>query len=260
MTSLRAASKRLFSAVDRLLPDPTGPRILIYHQVGTHHGHQMEVDLDDFRAQMSFLETGYEVVPLEVALARWSEPGAERLVVLTFDDGYVDTFTRAFPILETHGFPFTLYLATKQVEDARTAIERSSLDWDQVNEMLGTGLLTLGAHTHSHADLRTLDRASIFAEIEHSNRVISERTGVAPSHFAYPWGYWSETGEAVVAKTYTSAVLGGTFHLDRRLQPHRVPRFPVQHSDGIRFFAARLEGGLLAEEWVRRRLKGYRGP
>jgi peptidoglycan/xylan/chitin deacetylase (PgdA/CDA1 family) len=126
--------------------------------------------------------------------------------------------------------------------------------------MLESGLLNLGAHTHTHADLRDLDRATVADEIEESNELIRSRVGVSPVDFAYPWGYWSESAASVVDHAYATAVLGGSPRAKRPLDPHRVPRFPVQRSDGIEYFSARLEGGLLAEEWVRRRLRGYRGP
>lgn len=108
MSVIRAAAKSLFAAADIVRRSPPGPRVLIYHQVGTNHGHQMEVTLDDFRRQIDWLHTEREVVDLDTARTRWREPASDRLTVLTFDDGYSDVFTAAFPILEDRGMPFVL--------------------------------------------------------------------------------------------------------------------------------------------------------
>ncbi len=118
MTLVRHAAKALFAVADTALPSPLGPRILIYHQVGAETGKQTDLAVNDFVWQVGWLEENREVVELETAIRRWDEPGSERFVVLTFDDGYRDTFSTAFPILSRHGIPFTLYLSTGMIESS----------------------------------------------------------------------------------------------------------------------------------------------
>ncbi|MGD2061627.1 MAG: polysaccharide deacetylase family protein [Acidimicrobiia bacterium] len=222
----------------------------------------MEVTKEDFVHQLDWLVDGHQVVDLETAIARWDDQGSDRLVVLTFDDGYRDTFTTAFPLMADRGLPFTLYVASQQVENASndSVAEDAPLTWDQVNRMLESGLMTLGAHTHTHRDLRSASHEEVEEELGRSDELIATRTGVAPRHFAYPWGYWSETADPAVREHYESAVLGGSPATRRALSEYQIPRFPVQRSDGWEFFPARLRGGLLLEERVRRWLRGYRGP
>lgn len=221
----------------------------------------MEVTLDDFLFHVEWLSANRDVVSLTEALDRWQEDHSDQLVVLTFDDGYEDTYTTAFPILLEAGFSFTLYVASDQVERASKGDGATgSLNWGQIQEMVDSGIVTLGAHTHTHADLRTIPSDAIESELATCDDLIAERTGVVPEHFAYPWGYWSAHADAIVRARYRSAVLGGSPESSRPLDPHRIPRFPVQRSDGARFFEGRLEGGFLLEERVRRRIRGYRGP
>lgn len=258
MSLLRQVAKATFAAADLLLPTPTGPRLLIYHNVGTRGGRQMEVSREDFIWQLNWLVVNREVVDLETAVRRWTEPGADRMVVLTFDDGYEDTYTTAFPLMRERGIPFTLYVATDMIERGPEAGVHP-LGWGQIREMLDTGLLTLGAHTHTHRDLRGVEQEDVLRELEVSNDIIEQRTGVTPRHFAYPWGYWAERAHGAVAETYETAVLGAPLWRSG-FDTHQIFRFPVQLSDGARWFYARLSGGLLLEEWTRRRLRGYRGP
>ncbi len=263
MSVVRRLAKSAFTASDRLQPAPKGPRVLIYHRVGRFLGQQMEVTEDDFAWQSDWLASNREVVPLDEALKRWTDEDSSGLVAITIDDGYEDTFTEAFPILMERRLPFTLYVSTEHVEtgvplNAETGAP--PLTWDQIREMLDSGLMTLGAHTHSHPDLRNIDPDDIETELRTSDELIEQRTGVKPIHFAYPWGYWSGAAEQLVAERYQSAVLGSPFSAKHEFHPLLVHRYPVQLSDGRRFFEARLRGGMLLEERIRRRLRGYEGP
>jgi peptidoglycan/xylan/chitin deacetylase (PgdA/CDA1 family) len=223
----------------------------------------MEVRLEDFRRQLDWLSDNRQVVDLGEGLVKWDQPGAERLVVLTFDDGYRDTYTMAFPLLSERGLPFTLYLATESIETGVPLgpVERAEpLSWDQITTMLESGLVTIGAHTHRHPDLRRLSTDEVENELGTSDDLIEKRLGMRPLHFAYPWGFWSPISDRAVTERYSSAALAGSRRAKEGLEPHLLPRYPVQLSDGFHFFSARLRGGFRLEEIIRRRLKGYQGP
>jgi len=262
MSISRVAAKSVFALADLVTPRPPGPRLLIYHQLGTDHGHQMEVDEAHFAGQLSWLQDNYELTDLETAVSRWEEPGSEKVVVLTFDDGYRDVYTTAFPMLRTRGVPFVLYLSTGLVGSASggAAFAGDPLSWDEIVEMVGSGLVTVGAHTHSHPDMREISASQAAEELDRSDWIIEERVGVSPRHFAYPYGFWSAGADALVRDRYETAVLGGKSRPSARLDPHLIHRYPVQKSDGDLFFRARVRRGLGLEEAVRRRIKGYRGP
>jgi len=257
MTSvLRTASKAVFSALDIVAPPLRGRRILIYHQIGGGSGLEMEVSPEAFRRHVSWVAEHYPVVPIHDDTTRDS-------VVFTFDDGYRSVFDIAFPILRDHGFPFTLYLTTAPIESGvplRSHPGAEPLTWAQVGEMLDSGLVTVGAHTHTHPDLRHVDEPTIERELVVSNELIEKRTGVQPEDFAYPWGYWSEQADAIVRREYKRAVLGSPRPFTRSEDPHLLHRLPVQLADGTVWFSRRVRKGLLVEEVVRRRLRGYSGP
>jgi peptidoglycan/xylan/chitin deacetylase (PgdA/CDA1 family) len=260
MSLLRSGAKLAFAAIDLLHEEPHGPRILIYHQVGARLGRQMEVETDDFLWQLDWLMDNREVVDLGTAITRWSEPGSDRLVVITFDDGYRDTHGTAFPLMRERDIPFTLFLATGAIESGTGDERAEPLAWEDIEAMMATGLVTIGSHTHTHRDLRGASATDIEAELSTADQLIETRLGVAPRHFAYPWGYWSATADPVVRARYASAVLGAPRTAMGARDVHMIHRYPVQLSDGRRWFRTRLGGGLLTEERVRRRLRGYRGP
>jgi len=252
----RVALKGLAVALDPLFGRSLGPRILIYHQVGVCLGREMEVSTGTFVEQLDWLQKAGEIVDIATAIERRNEAGADKLFVLTFDDGFEDVYRNAFPLMKERSAPFTLYLTTSPIETGQPLDSRfpdaMPLDWHQVVEMAETGLATIGAHTHTHSDLRLLTPDQIEDELDTSNRLISDRTGISPKHFTYPWGWWSRSADRIVRQHYESSTAGGAVRTVSDGEPHLMVRRPVQRSDSLVFFRRRLNHGLRLEEEVRR--------
>lgn len=216
----------------------------------------MEVAVEDFEWQLRWLGDNRHVVDLDTAIRRWDDPLSDELVVLTFDDGYKDTYTTAFPLLREREMPFTMYIATESISNDPV---EDALSWPEIVQMHQSGLMTSGAHTHTHRDLRFATPEEVEYELETSDLVIEQHLGQPPRHFTYPWGYWSSSAHDQVSRRYDTATVGAPVgRTDFDL--HVLHRYPIQLSDGTRWFEGRLRGGYLAEERVRRRLRGYRGP
>ena len=257
----RTAAKAVFATADLFFGTWPGPRILIYHQIGAGSGRQMDLMPEAFQRHVDWLQSQGKIVGLGDALSGADDLNANRSYVLTFDDGYSDFFENAFPLLRTRGIPFTLYLTSGHIETGEPLHEGDRpLTWDMVREMVDSGLVTMGAHTHSHPDLRGLRIADVEREIEQSNELIESRTGLAPRHFAYPKGYWDPQAETVVRRHYDTAVLGAGPPVTGETDPHRVHRVPVQKADGQFFFARKVQHGMRLEEKARALVKGYEHP
>jgi peptidoglycan/xylan/chitin deacetylase (PgdA/CDA1 family) len=223
----------------------------------------MEVTQEDFVRHLDWMQENGEIVTLGTALARRGEPDSHMLFVLTFDDGYRDVYEKGFPLMRDRGLPFSLYLATQSIETAEALTpggRAEPLTWDQIGEMHSTGLVTIGAHTHRHIDLRDVEAAGIEEELEQSNALIEDRLGIVPVSFAYPWGYWSNAADGLVRARYRSAVLGGGAAVTGETDEYRINRVPIQSSDGVWFFQRKMQGGMVYEERARRRIRGYDGP
>jgi peptidoglycan/xylan/chitin deacetylase (PgdA/CDA1 family) len=258
---IRQASKGVFAAADLVLGPFPGPRILIYHQIGAGSGFQMDLSAEVFRGHVSWLSDHGRIVGLGDALSGADDPDASKQFVLTFDDGYADFYDNGFPLLRDRGIPFTLYLTTGHIETGELLHPGDRpLSWDQVDDMLASDLVTLGAHTHTHPDLRGLTIDQVEHEIGESNRLIELRTGQQPRHFAYPKGLWDAMAEKVVRDQYDTAVLGGGAPVTKDTNPFRISRVPVQQSDGHFFFKRKMARGMRLEERVRAWVKGYENP
>ncbi|HEX6222336.1 MAG TPA: polysaccharide deacetylase family protein [Acidimicrobiia bacterium] len=233
----------------------SGPRILIYHQVGGGSGLEMDLEIEAFGAQLDWMLGHGEIVDLETAVSRRSEVDADRMYVLTFDDGHISLFRHAFPLMRELGIPFTLYVTTAPLESDRLlhGDPRMRLSsWDHLGEMRASGLMTVGAHGHGHLDARSNPRAVLEEDLARCNELLYLRLGVSPRHFAYPWGHRSDVAAPLVRRLYDSAVIGSGPDFDVGTDLHEIPRIPVMHSDGSSaLFARKMWGGFRLETRLR---------
>lgn len=226
-----------------------GATLLIYHRVGAGTRDELDVTTDAFRSQLAELES-HDVVSIDEALDRLEAQDTRPSVVLTFDDGFEDVYENAWPLLQERGLPFTIYLAsafvsTAMVWEGSTAKGASGrgLSWDQLGEMVASGLCTVGNHTHRHVPPEALSTA----ELDECTATIEKNLGLTPAHFTYPWGIPVPSMEASLRQRFRSASTG---QLGRNLpdaERMRLRRVPVRQSDPDEFFAAKLRGQLVPE-------------
>lgn len=263
-TSLvRAAVKSAAAAVDTVRRPGTGVVVLIYHRVGGGSGLELDLRADVFEAQAAALAASGRVVTLGDALDRLTEPLDNTdgpFVVITFDDGTSDFVDRAVPILQRYELPATLYAATSFIDEQRPFLGAPPVSWQGLADACATGLVEVGSHTHGHMLLDRLPRREIADELDRSIELIGEHLGRAPLDFAYPKAVaGSPEADRAVRQRFRSAALGGN-RANRfgATDPHRLARSAIQTSDGMRWFHRKLDGGMAAEETLRRALNRWR--
>lgn len=239
---------------DPLMGRRLGPRLLIYHQVGADSGFEMDVSPQAFLRQLDWIQSHGRIVDLETALIGRSDPDSSEMFVLTFDDGHVGVFEHAFPTLLRRGLPFTLYLTTGPIERGGSLHDDDRMrliSWGQVEEMVGSGLATVGAHSHGHLDMRLHGEEAIRNDLVMCDQLLEQRLGIKPRHFAYPWGHWSQTADRLVRERYESAVLGGGKGISPKDDVHELHRLPIMASDSYVLFRRKMWGGLRLENALR---------
>ncbi|MGH2554322.1 MAG: polysaccharide deacetylase family protein [Actinomycetota bacterium] len=231
--------------------------ILLYHRVGMGD-REIDLSVEAFEHQLIMLKERERVLSIDEALDGQGDGG----VVLTFDDGYRDFYDHVLPLLVDHRVPGLLYLATSFVagDGPGSAIPaHKALTWSQLQEAVGTGVVTCGSHTHAHADLSRATEAEAEEEMQRSKELIEDRLGVACRHFAYPWAVGSNGADRAARRLFDTAALHA-WRTNRRgrTDPHRLGRVPILRSDGGLFFRAKVRGMLDGEALVYRILR--RGP
>jgi peptidoglycan/xylan/chitin deacetylase (PgdA/CDA1 family) len=263
--------KTVAAAGDRVRPPASGVVVLIYHRVGGGSGTEVDLSPQAFDEQMAWLAGTGRVVSLDTAvdLLDPTAPGAAAVggppvddpVVVTFDDGTADLADIATPILERHGVPATVYLATRFVDEGIAFPDDGTpLSWAAVRDMAATGLVTFGSHTHGHLLLDRLPPARAVDELDRSRHLIEDAVGAPAHHFAYPKAVAaSPEVEPLVRERYRSAALGGNRpNPVGRTDVHRLTRTAVQVSDGNEYFVRKARGGMALEDSIRRAVNRVR--
>lgn len=247
-SGLRVGIKRGLAHLDREAPAQDAT-LLIYHRVGGGSREELDLTTDAFARQVGLLRE-HEVLSLDAALDRLDAGDRRPSVVLTFDDGFADVHENAWPVLRDHRLPFTIYLASGfmgssmrwEHSTAKGAPGRG-LSWPQLEEMLASGLCTIGNHTHRHVRPEALTAD----ELDDCTSAVERALGVVPQHFTYPWGISVPAMEPALADRFRSASTGELGRNAPDCNRLRLRRVPVRRSDPDEFFRAKLSGRLLPE-------------
>ncbi len=166
-----------------------------------------------FRNGMSNLtERGFRKLALRQVADRLVQEGAfpERSFAVTFDDGYRSVYEEAFPVLQAHSIPATVFLLvgkerSRNLDSPLPSFQgRTMLAWKEIREMHRFGI-DFGAHTLSHADLTRLPLERVQAEVCDGKSVIEDMLGAEVSCFAYPFGRYNSETRRVVGRYFRYA-------------------------------------------------------
>jgi peptidoglycan/xylan/chitin deacetylase (PgdA/CDA1 family) len=232
--------------------------ILTYHSISenlfgkVHPYHQINTPVSVFAMQMKWLRReGYRTINLSELLSGFDgKQDLTKTVVLTFDDGYQDFYTDAFPLLKQCGFTATVFLATDRIRDTSVRIEGADyLTWREVRELHCEGT-AFGSHSATHADFRSLGPDQIDYELGYSKETIEQRIGAPVESFSYPFALPEEDGNFIRYLTDTLENLGyanGVCSTIGRAMPKDgrffLPRLSVNSWDDVELLRAKVQGG-----------------
>jgi len=183
----------------------------MYHQIAdVPHDQDPEgfsVSPEQFERQMSYLaERRYQCISLLDAVnqVREKQRPHQKTMVITFDDGYLDFYVNALPVLERLGLTATIFVVAERVggrsdwPGMRGDSMVNLMSWTQLDEICRAGM-TVGSHTLTHARLPQLSHTDACREISDSKLQIEDKLGRQVELFSYPYGASSERLQEVVA-------------------------------------------------------------
>jgi peptidoglycan/xylan/chitin deacetylase (PgdA/CDA1 family) len=231
-----------------------GIRVLIYHRVGNKRGMEIDLSIAAFAEQLQELKRRGPL--LSLAAAREAALGDQPVQgsVLTFDDGFRETFECAVPLLQSLGIPAHFYLPTSNVEHgwiATSAGRAPAVTPAEISSLARDPLFSFGSHGHTHRVLTRLSEVEVQDELDRSRALVEDWTGAPAEDFAYPKGLWDRASECLVKRMFKSAAIGGSHPLGPQTNIWRIPRYPIQASDDLGLFRAKLDGALFLEEAAR---------
>lgn len=188
-------------------PTPDGmPRvarvpILMYHYISAPpadadvYRKDLSVPPERFESHLRYLhEHGYRTVTLDDLLAFLAGGTAlpPRPVILTFDDGYVDNYTAAYPLLRKYGMVGHFFIISDFVNQGRAGY----MTWPQIEELAAAGQ-RIGSHSRDHPDLKGKTVDYLVWQALGGLEAIQEHTGSHPRWISYPAGSYDDQVIAV---------------------------------------------------------------
>ncbi|MFA5663982.1 polysaccharide deacetylase family protein [Castellaniella sp.] len=198
--------------------------VLMYHHVTEQPG-SLAVTARQFENQMrGLVENGWRTLKADEFFAFMAgEPVAPRSLLLTFDDGYLDNWVHAHPVLERYGLNAVLFAVTglvgegpirphagqhhvvlpacpshHQAKVLMFSPERDQvmLRWDELQAMQAAGTFEIHSHTHTHTRWDQISAspsekvASLRTDLLASRAMLTQRLGAASRHLCWPQGYF----------------------------------------------------------------------
>ena len=241
---------RVFTRLSAVTPNASNA-IVKYHSVGAPARYD-NVSVSQLRRDLSHVERRYEIVDLPEVLATTADP--EKKVALTFDDGFANFYTNAYPVIREFDAPVTLFVNSgfvdggdrellqryranpsnlAQIDRSRPSFEpEDMLTEAQLKELAADEHITVGNHTKRHANLSTIDdEETLRKEIVGGKEALEATLGVTVDRFCYPYGQWSNESAAVVRDTHALAVTSRPALVPPTADRYALPRVPAQTNE-----------------------------
>ncbi|MGI8470337.1 MAG: polysaccharide deacetylase family protein [Pyrinomonadaceae bacterium] len=214
--------------------------ILTYHSID-ESGSVISIRAETFRAQMKFLsENNFNVVSLKTFGKHLAENKnlPPKTIILTFDDGFENFYTTAFPVLNEYNFTATVFLITDYCGkfndwsgNLSTLAPRKLMGWKEIRE-LSENNIEFAAHSRTHPDLTKLSVAEAEREMAESKLTIEENLGAEVTDFAYPYGIFNATVRNLAEKNFRTACstnLGKTKSADDLFSLKRIDAYYLRN-------------------------------
>lgn len=213
--------------------------VLNYHSVTIDPGNIVVISPEKLAEQMAYLhDQGYTPLTLEAFIRLLEgdnfEHPPKKPVLLTFDDGYIDNYEQAMPILAKYGFPATLFVSPGMTE------HDGYLNWEQIKKLQTAGW-DIQPHGMSHPHLPKLSAEEQAYEIVEARKQIEAQLGTTADIFCYPFGEFNQTTLKLLNQhgfRYAFTIQQGM--ATNQQQPFQLKRIFVNGEESLKAFAAKL--------------------
>ncbi|USD82698.1 polysaccharide deacetylase family protein [Bacillus safensis] len=166
--------------------EPVELPILMYHSISS--GNSLRVPESEFASHMKWLKDNHYVTlsPEEAycVFTTNSKP-SKKSVLITFDDGYTDNYTKAFPVLKQYEMKATIFMIEQSIG------RPNHLTDEQMDEMMSHGI-SIESHTIHHLELNRLSKQQQEEELKGSKTFFDQRFSQRTRMVSYPVGRYNE--------------------------------------------------------------------
>ena len=207
--------------------------ILLYHHVAEDTPPSTSISPANFDAHLAYLrDNDFNVIALDrmIDSLRSGQSLPEKSVVITFDDGYSSIFDVAFPMLQTYGYPFTLFLSTEPIDDGLS----NYLTWDQVRQMSAADVI-IANHMVDHPYMLEMGNdeshsqwlARLSENLLKAEQRIKAQTGQSHRYLAYPYGEYNPAIKSLLEELDFVGLAQNSGAVGPESDFLALPRFPL---------------------------------
>lgn len=227
-----------FDKVD-FVNDNRGVPVLYYHSVRESADNEVIITPENLKAELQYIQDeGYTTLTMNElsAYLLHNSPIPKKSIVITFDDGYMDNYYNAFPILKALNMKATIFCITSNLDGSYY------LSKEAITEMLNSGI-DIESHTVNHIKLNELPYDKQLRELQESKKTLEEITGREVYAIAYPFGHFND--DSIKAAKAAGYKLGFTTNRglsDRDDDPFKLDRIYISSNYDITTFKEILNG------------------
>lgn len=208
----------------KLTTNDIGVPVLYYHSVSEPAVNEVTITPQNLREQLSYIkDQGYVTLTIN-ELTNYllnNSPIPEKSIVITFDDGYMDNYYNAFPILKEFNMHATIFCITSKLDGSYY------LSPEAIKEMSDYGL-DIESHTVNHPHLDKMSYEEQLKQLKESKNTLEKITNKKVTSIAYPFGAFNNDSiKASKNAGYTLAFTTNRGFADRSDNPLRLDRIYI---------------------------------
>lgn len=255
--------------------------MLMYHHVNRVSSF-INVTPENFERQMEFLKkNSYKTITVKdyIEITQLKRKVPEKTVMITFDDGWLDNWVFAYPVLKKYGLKAVLFVVTSHIaekgkrgradtgdapelpshKDCQKKVESGSkaevmLSWEELKEMESSGIIDVQSHTHTHRRLHRLYEDSkaimdvLMDELKMSKQMIEEKLNKECIAICWPWGIYNKEYIEAAKKTGYKLAFTTEKGINTLLtDPYRIKRLTIGN---ISPFQLRYKFFFYSKRWI----------
>ncbi|MBC1435634.1 polysaccharide deacetylase family protein [Listeria rocourtiae] len=195
--------------------------VLMYHSINSNVKNNLITPPNEFEEQMKWLvDNGYHTLTLAslTDMLKTGQGVPDKPVVITFDDGYQDNYTNAYPILKKYGLKANIFVITDKIA------KNNHFDEVALKEMSDYGI-EMDSHTVHHFELNTLSYDEQLRELKDSKATLERLTDKKVNSICYPVGRYNEdTVRAAEASGYAMGFTTESGKANKNKGMYTLPR------------------------------------
>jgi peptidoglycan/xylan/chitin deacetylase (PgdA/CDA1 family) len=230
----------------------------MYHKVCANGTADMlTVPANVLESQLYYLQQeGYHTILLSelVSHIRQGSPLPEKPVLISFDDGYRDNYTTAYPIFERFGMKANIFLVPAYLQEAANKETRSASPYLRLEDLeaMDPGLVEYGLHSYDHKSYKTLTNAEVEADVRQCRTALEAMGITCQPCLAFPYGAYPKKDAVKLLqfqKTLAACNIIAAFRIGNRLNalpltnPLIIQRLDIQGGNNFKKFTRLLRKG-----------------